>query len=96
VDGVVGNLIAAGVVGTILTVMLALVRVAVAAERRRADDWRETAQTGQEANAVMNGNVVKLIASVEQLAASQRETNATVQSMVGLLTSLVGDRRVGP
>lgn len=63
-------IVGAGIVAAIVT----LVRIAVGAERRRADDWRETARTGAEANAVLSTNVEKLIVSVEQLAMSQRET----------------------
>lgn len=80
-----------GVTAVILWAAITLVRIAVAAERRRADDWREAAQTGAEANAVMNANVQKLIASVEQLAASQRETNQTLDKVVTVLTDPTAD-----
>jgi hypothetical protein len=73
-----------------------LVRIAVGAERRRADDWRaragewrETAETTAEANALMASNVKTLTTSVELLAASQREANATLDKMIMLLN----DRR---
>ena len=61
--------------------VITLVKIAVAAERRRADDWHEAANTREAANLVMAGNVEKLIASVEQLATSQREILALVQSL---------------
>lgn len=75
------TLITAGVVGTILTGMLALVRIAVGSERRRADDWRTAAQTSGAANAVLANHVEKLIGSVEQLATSQREMMTLLQTM---------------
>lgn len=75
------SLITAGVVGTILTGMLALVRIAVGSERRRADDWRTAAQTSSAANAVLGSQVEKLIGSVEQLATSQREIISLLQTM---------------
>lgn len=74
-------LIQAGVVGTILTGMLALVRIAIGAERRRADDWREAAKTTSAANTVLSANVEKLIGSVEHLATSQREMLVLLQAM---------------
>lgn len=85
-----------GITAGVLWAAVALVRIAVGAERRRADDWRtragewrETAETTAEANALMTSNVKTLTASVELLAASQRETNATLDKMVTLLN----DRR---
>lgn len=80
------SLIQAGVVGTILAGMLALVRIALGAERRRADDWRTAAQTTAATNAVLSANIDKLISSVEQLATSQRE-------MMALLQTVATDRR---
>jgi hypothetical protein len=76
-------LIQAGVVGTILTGMLALVRIAIGAERRRADDWRDAAKTTSAANTVLSTNVEKLIGSVEHLATSQREMLLLLQAMAG-------------
>lgn len=70
-----------GVTGVVLWAAITLVRIAVAAERRRADDWHEAAQTREAANLVMSANVEKLITSVEQLATSQREILALVQSL---------------
>lgn len=70
-----------GVTAGILWAAIKLVNIAVTAERRRADDWREAAHTSQAANAVMSANVEKLIASVEQLATSQREILALVQGL---------------
>jgi len=79
----VALLIQAGVVGTILTGMLALVRIAIGAERRRADDWREAAKTTSAANTVLSANVEKLIGSVEHLATSQREMLLLLQALAG-------------
>lgn len=80
------TLITAGALGTILTGMIALVRIALGAERRRADDWRTAAQTSAAANAILGGHVEKLIGSVEQLATSQRE-------MMTLLQTVAAERR---
>jgi hypothetical protein len=77
----VASLIQAGVVGAILTAIVALVRIAIGAERRRADDWRSAAQTSAAANAVLAGNVERLISSVEQLSASQREMLVLLQTI---------------
>lgn len=77
----VALLIQAGALTTVVGAMLALVRIAIGAERRRADDWRTAAQTSATANAVLTGHVEKLIASVEQLATSQRETLMLLRSM---------------
>lgn len=76
-------LIQAGVVGTIATFTLALVRIAIRAERGRADDWREAAKTTSAANTVLSANVEKLIGSVEHLATSQREMLVLLQAMAG-------------
>lgn len=83
---IIPTLITAGVIGTIMTGMIALVRIALGAERRRADDWRTAAQTSAAANAVLSGNIDKLVTSVEQLATSQRE-------MMALLQSVAAERR---
>lgn len=77
--------------GFLTTVVWAVYRLhtdAVAAERRRADDWRTAAQMQSAANEVHSANIAKLIGSVEQLSASQRE-------VLGLLHSLTAssDRR---
>lgn len=80
------SLITAGAVGTILTAMVALVRIALSAERHRADDWRTAAQTTAATNAVLSANIDKLIAAVEQLATSQRE-------MMTLLQTVAAQRR---
>jgi len=74
-------LIQTGIVGAVLAVMLALVRIAVRSEQRRADDWRTAAQTSAAANAVMANNIERLITSVEQLATSQREMMSLLQAM---------------
>lgn len=63
----------AGGVGAILATFLALVRIAVGTERRRADDWRETARTTTAANEVLAANDQQLISAIGELAASQRE-----------------------
>ena len=75
--------ILAGLVATVLTAMLALVRIAIRAERGRADDWREAAKTTTAANSVLSTNVEKLIGSVEHLATSQREMLVLLQAMAG-------------
>lgn len=75
------SLITAGALGTILAGVISLVRIALGAERRRADDWRTAAQTSAAANAILGGHVEKLIGSVEQLATSQREMMALLQTM---------------
>lgn len=80
------SLITAGALSTTLGGMIALVRIALGAERRRADDWRTAAQTSAAANAILGSHVEKLISSVEQLATSQRE-------MMALLQSVAAERR---
>jgi hypothetical protein len=75
------SLITAGAFGTILAGVISLVRIALGAERRRADDWRTAAQTSAAANAILGSHVEKLIGSVEQLATSQREMMAMLQTM---------------
>ena len=75
------SLITAGALGTILAGVISLVRIALGAERRRADDRRTAAQTSAAANAILGGHVEKLIGSVEQLATSQREMMALLQTM---------------
>jgi membrane glycosyltransferase len=77
------DVIAAGATITaVMGAMLALVRIAIAAERRRADDWRETARTRGEANAVLSANNEKLIGSIEQVSLSNREIMATLQQVL--------------
>lgn len=83
---ILASLITAGVVTAVLTAMLALVRIALGAERRRADDWREAAKTSSAANAVLSTNLDKLITSHEQLVISQRD-------MMALLQTIAADRR---
>ena len=80
------SLITAGALGTIIAGIITLVRIAIGAERRRADDWRTAAQTSAAANAILNSHMEKLIGSVEQLATSQRE-------MMALLQAMAADRR---
>jgi hypothetical protein len=72
----VGTALDAGVIAA----MIVLVRIALAAERGRADDWRTAAQTQSAANEVHSANIAKLIGSVEQLTVSQREVLALLQS----------------
>lgn len=79
------NLITAGAGASILGFVIALVRIALSAERRRADDWRTAARTSAEANVVLTGHFDKLITSVEQLATSQREMMAVLQGMAAEL-----------
>jgi hypothetical protein len=83
---IVASLITGGAIAALITAMVALVRIALGAERRRADDWRTAAQTSSAANAVLSANIDKLVTSVEQLAKSQRET-------MSLLQTLASDRR---
>jgi hypothetical protein len=73
--------ITAGALATFIGAVITLVRMTVAAERRRADDWRTAAQTSSEANRVLSGNIDKLIGSVEQLATSQREVVSLLQAL---------------
>ena len=80
------SIITAGVVGTLLTFMLALVRIALAAERRRADDWRTAAQTSSAANALLATNVDKLVVTVDKMATTQ-------DRMMVLLEAEASDRR---
>lgn len=78
---IISGLVTAGAVGTVLTGMIALVRIALGAERRRADDWRTAAQTSATANAVLSTNIDKLVTSVEHLASSQREMMTVLQAV---------------
>lgn len=73
--------VTAGVLATFIGAVITLVRMTVAAERRRADDWRTAAQTSSEANRVLSANIDKLIGSVEQLATSQREVVSLLQTL---------------
>lgn len=79
-------IVTAGVGSGFIASVITLVKIALGAERRRADDWRTAAQTSAEANKVLAANVDKLVSSVEQMAASQRE-------MLALLHALANDRR---
>jgi methyl-accepting chemotaxis protein len=64
------DLLQYGIAGAILAAMLALVRIAIGAERRRADDWRTAAQTTAAANEVLSSHVGGLVASVQKLTES--------------------------
>ena len=75
--------------GGVVAAIITLVKIAVSAERGRANDWHEIANTREAANLVMSANVEKLITSVEQLATSQRE-------ILALVKSLATDRRGAP
>lgn len=68
--GLVATLIQAGVVTAVVGAMLALVRIAVGAERRRADDWRTAAQTTAAANEVLSSHLGGLVSSVQKLTES--------------------------
>ncbi len=76
----VSGILTATFTGSLITGIVVLVRIAIGAERRRADDWRTAAQTQSAANEVHSANIAKLIGSVEQLAASQREVLALLQA----------------
>lgn len=67
--------------GGVITAMVTLVRLAIGAERRRADDWRTAAQNTTAANTVLTANIDKLITSVEQLAKSQQQVLSMLQAM---------------
>lgn len=73
----------------ILATFLALVRIAISTERRRADDWREAARTTTAANEVLSANVGKLITTAEQQSTSLRE-------VLTLLQKLAADRGITP
>jgi hypothetical protein len=75
------GLITAGAFGTILGAIISLVRIALGAERRRADDWRTAAQTSAAAAAVFGGHVETLIGAMAQLSTAQREMMALLQTM---------------
>jgi hypothetical protein len=83
---ILASVITAGVVTAVLTTMLALVRIALGAERRRADDWRTAAQTSAAANDVLTANMEKLITSHQELVVSTRD-------MMALLRTVAADRR---
>lgn len=91
-NDVVASLLTAGAIGTVVTGVIALVRIALGAERRRADDWRTSAQTSAAANTVLSGNVDKLVTSVEQLATSQREMMALMRTYMDQLAG--GQRNI--
>lgn len=65
------------VVSVILSAFLGasikMVQMTVSAERRRADDWKDTAETSAETTRVLVESVDKLILAVDQLSVSQRE-----------------------
>lgn len=84
------SLITGGVVASVLGTALALVRIALGAERRRADDWRDAAKTATAANALMSSNVDKLVDSVEKLATTQREMMVLLQQNIAARRSRGG------
>lgn len=69
------------VVGLIVGSMVVLVRLAIGAERRRADDWRTAAQTTAAANAVMVANQEKMLDTMERFAGAQDSMLALLQKM---------------
>lgn len=81
------SLITAGVATAIIGGMITLVRMAVSGDRRRADDWREAAQTQAEANKVLSTNLDKLINTVEQMANSQRDMMGLLQRIADRIPS---------
>ena len=78
---IITGLLTAGALGTVLTAALALVRIAIGAERRRADDWRTAYNSTTAANAILGSQVEKLITSVEHLSTAQREMMTVLQTM---------------
>jgi hypothetical protein len=92
---VVAALIQGGVVTAVLAFVLALVRIAIGSERRRADDWRTAAETREAANAVQAGHVEKLVSSVGQLTTSVGQLMAAQQQLSASLEQLAaGQQRV--
>ena len=89
----VSALITAGGFGVLITGVIALVRIAVGASERRADDWRTAAQTAAAANVLNSASIDKLIGSVEQLSASVQQLAATQRDMMALLQTVAADRR---
>ena len=57
-------LVQGGVVAAIMASALALVRIAVAAERRRADDWREAYTNEVERGDVREAQLVEIMAAL--------------------------------
>jgi hypothetical protein len=68
-------------VSVILGFIVALVRIAITSERRRADDWRTAAQTQAEANAVQADNLNTLVVTVGKLATTQDRMMAILQGL---------------
>lgn len=75
------SLITGGIATAILSTFVVLVRIALGASEKRGDDWRTAAQTSAAANAIRDRQVEKLIGSVEQLATTQRDMMALLQTM---------------
>jgi hypothetical protein len=61
--------------------VVALVKIAVGSESRRANDWREIAKTSAAAAEVNGGHVRELVGAVNQLATAQRECLAILQGI---------------
>ena len=72
-SNILASLATAGVISALFGGMLALVKIALSAERRRADDWRTAAQASAAANTVLSSNVEKLVDSVEKMTGTQQE-----------------------
>lgn len=77
------TLVTGGVIASLVGAMITLVRMAVSAERRRADDWRTAATTSAEANKVLSGNLEKLINTVDQMANAQHEMMQLLRKVAG-------------
>jgi hypothetical protein len=61
--------------------VVALVRIAVGSETRRANDWRDIATTATAAAGKQGEHVRDLVAAVNQLAQAQRESLAILQTI---------------
>lgn len=86
------TLVSAGVATALIGAMVTLVRMAVGGDRRRADDWKEAAQTQERANEILSSNFEKLINTVEQMANSQRESTRVQLEMMSLLQKIAAER----
>lgn len=86
------SLITAGVASAVIGAVVALVRMAVGGDRRRADDWKEAAQAHEKANEILSGNLEKLINTVEQMANSQREATRVQLEMMVLVQKVAANR----
>lgn len=71
----------AGGVGAFLATTIILMRIAITAERGRADDWRTVAQTQASVGKVQEEHIRKLILAVEQLTSVQQQTLEVVRRL---------------